>query len=406
MARRPRADFLTVFAILAVTAIVATAPAPLLAVIREEFQLTFAQLGLIFSAQALAGILTNIPAGLVADRLPARVPIAGGALGLAAGTLLMALAPGFIVLLAGMLIGTVGATFMTTSGIAYTVAHAGAEQRGRVTSRVMSGIQVGAFIGPALAGVLAAAFGWRAALIAPAVLSLGAAVAVLPIIRGQAPSRPQRQARTFSVSDLRLPRVVWPIIALSMLLTGPVLGQSRVILPLYAGEGLAFTPAVVGLAISAMSAARAVLTFLSGNLMDRAGRGSAFYALVLGALGAAVLLTLPLGLGVFIAAGTLASITGLGAVLPSVLIGDRVPKGLCRPVAGRVVDDGRHRSAGGCARGGLPARRSGLPPRGPGHGGAREPGRHYRLVGRGRSAVEAAGTAEAQAKGRAYSAIA
>ena len=326
MARRPRADFLTVFAILAVTAIVATAPAPLLAVIREEFQLTFAQLGLIFSAQALAGILTNIPAGLVADRLPARVPIAGGALGLAAGTLLMALAPGFIVLLAGMLIGTVGATFMTTSGIAYTVAHAGAEQRGRVTSRVMSGIQVGAFIGPALAGVLAAAFGWRAALIAPAVLSLGAAVAVLPILRTEAPPRPQRQARTFSVSDLRLPRVVWPIIALSMLLTGPVLGQSRVILPLYAGEGLAFTPAVVGLAISAMSAARAVLTFLSGNLMDRAGRGSAFYALVLGALGAAVLLTLPLGLGVFIAAGTLASITGLGAVLPSVLIGDRVPK--------------------------------------------------------------------------------
>ena len=185
MARRPRADFLTVFAVLAVTAVVATAPAPLLAVIREEFQLTFAQLGLIFSAQALAGILTNIPAGLVADRLPARVPIAGGALGLAAGTLLMALAPGFIVLLAGMLIGTVGATFMTTSGIAYTVAHAGAEQRGRVTSRVMSGIQVGAFIGPALAGVLAAAFGWRAALIAPAVLSLGAAVAVLPILRGR-----------------------------------------------------------------------------------------------------------------------------------------------------------------------------------------------------------------------------
>ena len=326
---RPRADFVTVFAVLAVTAVVATAPGPLLVVIREEFGLSYAQLGLIFSAQALAGILTNIPAGMVADRLPARVPIAAGGLGLASGTLLMALAPGYVVLLAGNLIGTVGATFMTTSGIAYTVAQADAEQRGRATSRVMSGVQVGAFIGPALAGVVAAAVDWRAALIVPAVLSLSAAAAaaaVLPVIRGGAPSRPERNASLFSVNDLRLPRVVWPIIALSMLLTAPVIGQSRVILPLYAGEGLAFTPAVVGLAISAMSAARAILTFLSGNLMDRAGRGSALLALVLGAFGAAVLLTLPLGLGVFIAAGALASITGLGAVLPSVLIGDRVPK--------------------------------------------------------------------------------
>ena len=323
---RPRADFVTVFAVLAVTAVVATAPGPLLVVIRDEFGLTYAQLGLIFSAQALAGILTNIPAGMVADRLPARVPIAAGALGLAGGTLLMALAPGYAVLLAGKLIGTVGATFMTTSGIAYTVAQADAEQRGRATSRVMSGVQVGAFIGPALAGVVAAAFDWRVALIVPAVLSLCAAAVVLPVIRGGAPSAPQRHARMFSLNDLRLPRVVWPIIALSMLLTGPVIGQSRVVLPLYAGEGLAFTPAVVGVAISAMSAARAVLTFLSGNLMDRAGRGSAFYAMVFGAFGAAVLFTLPLGLGVFIAAGALSAVTGLGAVLPSVLIGDRVPK--------------------------------------------------------------------------------
>ena len=323
---RPRADFVTVFAVLAVTAVVATAPAPLLVVIRDEFGLAYAQLGLIFSAQALAGMLTNIPAGMAADRLPARVPIASGALALGAGTLLMAVAPGFLVLLAGMLVGTVGATFMTTSGIAYTVAQADAEQRGRATSRVMSGVQVGAFIGPALAGVVAAAFDWRVALIVPAVLSLCAAAVVLPVIRGGAPSAPQRHARMFSLNDLRLPRVVWPIIALSMLLTGPVVGQSRVVLPLYAGEGLAFEPAVVGVAISAMSAARAVLTFLSGNLMDRAGRGIAFYAMVLGALGAGLLFTLPVGLVAFILAGMLTSVTGLGAVLPSVLIGDRIPR--------------------------------------------------------------------------------
>ena len=48
--------------------------------------------------------------------------------------------------------------------------------------------------------------------------------------------------------------------------------------------------------------------------------------MVFGAFGAAVLFTLPLGLGVFIAAGALSAVTGLGAVLPSVLIGDRVPK--------------------------------------------------------------------------------
>ncbi len=322
---RPRADFLVIFAVLAVTGTVAGALGPLLIIIREEFGLTFAELGLMFSAQSLARLIANIPAGLVADRLPARVPMALGGVGLGAGTLLMATAPTYTFLLAGALAGGLGATFMSTGGIAYVISNADTRRRGRATSRVMSGVQVGAFVGPALSGLLAAAFDWRVALMAPAVMSFGVSLAVMPLVRREAPARSRGATPSAWLRDLRVPWVVVPIIVLSMLLTGPVIGQ-RVALPLYAGEGLAFDPAAIGLAVSAMSAARAVLTFLSGNLMDRTGRGSAFYAMVLGALGASLFFMLPVGLGPFIAAGALASVTGLGAVLPSVLIGDRAPR--------------------------------------------------------------------------------
>ncbi len=322
---RPRADFLVIFAVLGVTGTAAGALGPLLVTIRAEFGLTFMELGLIFSAQSLAHLVANIPAGLVADRLPARIPIALGGVGLGAGTLLMAAAPNYPLLLAGALAGGLGATFMSTGGIAYVIANADARRRGRATSRVMSGVQVGAFVGPALSGLLAAAFDWRLALIAPAVLSFGVAGAVIPLVRRKAPTQRRANAPIFTLRDLRVPWVVVPIILLSMLLTGPVTGQ-RWVLPLYAGDGLAFDPAAIGLAVSVMSAARAVLTFVSGNLMDRAGRGCAFYAMVLGAFGASLFFILPVGFGAFIAAGTLTSFTGLGAVLPSVLIGDRTPR--------------------------------------------------------------------------------
>lgn len=323
---RPRTDFLVIFAVLAVTGTTAGALGPLLIVIREDFGLTFAEIGLMFSAVSFAHLVANIPAGLTADRLPARVPIAAGGVGLGVGTLLMAAAPNYLFFLAGVLAGGLGATFMSTGGIAYIIANADTRRRGRATSRVMSGVQVGAFIGPALSGALAAAFDWRVALIAPALMSFGIALAVVPLVRREASGRSETAAAPFSLRDLRVPGIVVPIILLSMLLTGPLFGQRGVVLPLYAGDGLAFDPAAIGFAVAAMSGARALLTFFSGNLMDRAGRGIAFYAMVLGALGASLLLMLPVGIGPFVAAGTLTSLTGLGAVLPSVLIGDRAPK--------------------------------------------------------------------------------
>ena len=144
------------------------------------------------------------------------------------------------------------------------------------------------------------------------------------------------------------------------------------------------------MAISAMSAARAVLTFMSGNLMDRAGRGSAFFAMVLGAFGAAVLLTLPLGLGVFVAAGALSAVTGLGAVLPSVLIGDRVPKAYVGRSLGVLLTMGSLVQLGVAPAVGFLLDVQRLPARGHCDGRADGLGGNHRLAGGRRPAVAAA----------------
>ena len=318
-------DLLFIFVAFAATGFATGVIAPLLAEIRSEFAVSFTALGLLISMQSLAPMVVHLLAGYAADRFAPRLLITTGGLLLAAGMSAAALAPNFGALMAAVLLAGLGSSLMMTSCLAYTVRRADARQRGRATTRVMTGQQVGAFLGPFVGGLVASVWDWRAALVLAAAIALAVSLPGWWLVT--APFRPgsDRPVRRLSLSAFRLTRPVLGVVALSMLITGPIIGQRNVVLPLYGSTGLDLDPAAVGLIVSLVNGVRAVLGLLGGNLMDRAGRGAALLVMVVSALAAALLLLPPSGLGVYILLGSFFALSGVGAFLPSVLIGDRAP---------------------------------------------------------------------------------
>ncbi len=311
--------------------------------IRTEFDVSFAALGLLVSMQSLGPLIATVPAGYVSDRFAPRVPLSLGALLAALGMAGAALAPGFGALLAAMLVNGLGAALIMTGGLTYTVRRADARQRGRFTSRVMTGVQVGAFLGPALGGLVASTLGWRMALVLPAAAAVVAGALTWRVIRAPLERRPITRTEPLSKFSLRLPRPVLAVAALGALLAAPVQGQRNVVLPLYGSAGLGLDAAGVGLAVSLANGARTLAIFFGGNVIDRLGRGTALLVMATCGAAAALVLLFPADLSRYALIGLLVALSGIGAVLPSVLIGDRSP----REQIGRAL--GVLQSVGGAA---------------------------------------------------------
>jgi MFS family permease len=189
----------------------------------------------------------------------------------------------------------------------------------------MTGMQVGAFLGPLAGGLLASVWDWRAAFVLAAAVALAVSLPAWRLVVAPLPPRRTGPAHRLRLSSFRLTRPVLGVVALSMLLTGPMMGQRSVVLPLYGSVGLDLDPGAVGLIIAIVNGVRAVLGLLGGSLMDRVGRGAALFVQVASGTAASLLLLFSPGLGVYALIGSCMALSGTGAFLPSVLIGDRAP---------------------------------------------------------------------------------
>lgn len=118
--------------------------------------------GWVFSAYLLASLLGTVWGGGTADRRGLRLPFGVGLGAFAIGLALAALAPTMAwVVAARVLQGFGGGTVTTCVYVAVTRAYPDA-QRPRLMAYLSSAWVVPALVGPALAGLVAEAFGWRA----------------------------------------------------------------------------------------------------------------------------------------------------------------------------------------------------------------------------------------------------
>jgi MFS family permease len=247
---------------------------PLSPMIKADLGLTNTEIGFIFSAFALVGGVSQLPAGWLADRFGARLMVALGVSGVAVVGLFVGLSQSYALLivllsLAALLGG--GYHPASTAAISATVTP---ERIGRSLGIHLIGGSSCFWVVPLLAAPIAAAIGWRGTyvvLAAPAI-ALGIALYVLigrrqrVVLSAAVPSTAESAEQREKIPWRRLaPFVVMSVAAGTMIQS--VFG----FIPLYANEELGVTQAAAGMLVAISPAVGLFAAPLGGNLADRVG---------------------------------------------------------------------------------------------------------------------------------------
>ena len=158
----------------------------------HDFGATGAIIGLLSATYfyAYAGLM--IPAGVLLDRLGVRWVVAAGGLVMGAGTFLMALAPGSALLFAGRFLVGAGASVMFVGALKIAVAWFPPSYFATLSAATAATGVLGGLVGTAPVAWLATRLGWRGALAAVGIVTLGGAGLCLSLVRGRA-SRASRR---------------------------------------------------------------------------------------------------------------------------------------------------------------------------------------------------------------------
>ncbi len=250
---------------------------PLLAQIMTDLDLTFAATGMLGTIYALSRFLVDLPAGLVAERLG--VPLLlHGAFGLfLAGTLLCGWANSFGgMLLARALLG-VGSGMATVFAILYLMRQGEPAHRNRRSNLSELSVIAGMAISSEAAGLITTRWSWRASFwMAAGIFLLAWLLAtwrVLPRVRSlleadeRPGSKPPAERATGAPGRLA---VIYLLMFSQAFAWG---GGVATLLPLYGGEALHMSPAVIGRTMAIAFWIEVCLLFPVGWAADVFGKG-------------------------------------------------------------------------------------------------------------------------------------
>jgi sugar phosphate permease len=238
--------------------------------LRDAFDLSLPQVGVVFSALAVGVVLTLLPWGALADRIGERIVLAAGLAGTAAALAIAAVAPGYHGLLGGLfLAGALGASTTGASGRA-VMGWFPRTERGMALGVRQMALPLGGGLASLLLPAVALAHGVRAALWVLAAIALVAAAVVAVWMRDAPPPTPAQAAYARDVPPPLRDRRMWRLGAASALL---VVGQSALlgflVIFLHDEHGLPVAGAAAVLAALQLTGAAARVVV--GRLSDRAG---------------------------------------------------------------------------------------------------------------------------------------
>jgi predicted MFS family arabinose efflux permease len=265
-----------------------------------------------------------VPTSRLVARTSLRVTMAWGAAILAAGALMMGLAPAFWVLLVGRMIMGVGAAMFILTTHFWIARLSTRETRARLFSyHQVAGI-MGISLGPALGGAVAGLLSWRYAV----GLSLITAI-VTWIAIPRLPLPPQPKSDSHSGGSGSGPVSLREVIGSGCCNLGFNFSFNGVIftlVPLFAAQALGLGPAAIGGLMMLGTLQRFGSALVGGNIATRFGTRSAVFLSLFG-LGFAALsfvpVTTPLGL---LGAISILSWANLGGSFVIAMITDRTPE--------------------------------------------------------------------------------
>ena len=238
---------------------------PVLPTMQDRFGLSGVQTGGLLSAATIVSLAVSIPIGLLAGRIGSRRLLLASAALLPLSLLVLGLATRLEMLIAAR------ALYGLSFGVLWTVAPAVAAGSGRGasgTGRLIAAAGAGWLIGPVLSGIVTDVWGYKAAFLIIAVLTLPLAVVLAKTRSGKdrAPAARLRDA----IAAARNERALGGVMLVSALL-GAVAGVSGLLAPLVlAANGLSAgrIGLVIALAAIIFTAAGATCTRLPSARVD------------------------------------------------------------------------------------------------------------------------------------------
>jgi MFS transporter, FSR family, fosmidomycin resistance protein len=289
---------------------------PLFAFVRDDYGVSYTELGLALAAFNIVSAALQTPAGFLVDRVgPRKVLIAGMVLG-AAAIAVAGLVSSFWLLVAMWAVAGLGNTVYHPADYAILSQVVSAERIGRAFSvHTFSGM-LGSAVAPASLLYLHDLFGWRGAFIAAAVLGLAvAAVLAWPSgasDRTRLPARPAADPAAAGWPLLTSAPILRNLLFFVMLAVSGAGMSNYSVVALGALFGTA--PATANLALTVYLLLGALGVLLGGALATRATRHGLVAALGLAASGVAAL------------------VVGLGDLTPLLLVLTMAAGGLCNGI--------------------------------------------------------------------------
>ena len=333
---------------------------PILPLYAQSFGLNAAAVGSLITVFGVARILINIPAGHWSERFGRRKLLILGPLITAAGSFGFAVATSFPQLLFWRVLQGVGSAVLTTAAMVALADLSAPGNRGRIMSLYQGSLLLGAGAGPALGGVIAGAWGFRAPFFMfgaftllggvwafyriPETRDLAAADEPAPGDAGSVAARPAPSPRPLRGSMWTMLRdisfLLVSLVTLATFFTRS--GGQMTLLPLLGHNEIGLSETAIGLVFTVIALVNFATLYVAGSLSDRFGRKVVIVPSGI-LTAAAVGLYVYAGTGAtFLAVSILLGIgTGLGGPAPAAYVADIVPAGMVGPAMGlyRTISD-------------------------------------------------------------------
>jgi MFS transporter, DHA1 family, multidrug resistance protein len=251
---------------------------PLLPDVQQDFGISIAAAGLVVSTYGLARLLTDLPSGVLLDRVGERRLAGIGVLFLAVGSAIGAISPTVEWLILARVTSGIGSGLLTTvalTGLSWT---AGPMNRGEVMSVFQLANNTGIAFYPLLGGLIGSLVSWRVTFVVAGAGAVVAGLILLPLL-GRIEGRQKQDVvsgRTDSMAFELTP--VRRRFALGSVYAGVVAnminrhGFRNTLLPLFAASVLFLQPFEIAIGIAVMAIVGIIVVTPGARLGDRIGR--------------------------------------------------------------------------------------------------------------------------------------
>ena len=317
---------------------------PVLPLYARDYRDSATMVGLTLTVFALARLILNIPAGLIADRFGRRVLLIGGPILTSIGMFGSGFAGDIWSLLIWRFVAGAGSAFFMSGALIYLIDIAPPDLRARYVATNQWALSVGVALGPGIGGLVAERWGLAAPFHLVGVIALFAAVyAVFRLPETRRSSSPKLKDESPAREAARIARS-GPFLAIAFV-TGTIFmtraGTRATLVPLHADETLAWGPGELGLVFTVTGVMTLFTLWPATWATENIGRASVIlFSAMTAALGTFVIGSSSTPMWFVLGNVILTLGTGTAGPAPAAFVADLFPERM------RGLGVGLYRSAG------------------------------------------------------------